>query len=213
MGRECATTTGMEEIRRGVLTFQRRVFPRHRKLFERLALGQSPKALFITCADSRVDPTLITHSEPGELFVDRNPGNFLPPFHGENASEAAGIEYALEALNIPNIIICGHTDCGAMKAVWQPEKAKELRAVTRWLKNGVEARKRVMKRKLPETEQLAAITQQNVVLQLEHLKTYPAVRQRLKTGKLRIAGWVYDIEHGKVLEYDAAADRFVMIKR
>jgi carbonic anhydrase len=202
----------MEDIRHGVLTFQRHVFPHHKKLFARLALGQTPKALFITCADSRVDPALITHSQPGQLFVDRNPGNFLPPYHGENASEAAGIEYALKALNIPNIIICGHTDCGAMKAVWHPEKAKELPAVTRWLKNGVEARKQVMAMKLPEDQQLAAITQRNVVLQLEHLKTYPAVKERLKAGKLRIAGWVYDIEHGKVLEYDPAADRFAIIR-
>lgn len=202
----------MDDIRHGVLTFQRHVFPQHKKLFQRLALGQTPKALFITCADSRVDPTLITHSQPGQLFVDRNPGNFLPPYHGENASEAAGIEYALKALNIPNIIICGHTDCGAMKAVWHPEKANELPAVKRWLTNGKDARKQVMAKKLPEDQQLAAITQRNVVVQLEHLKTYPAVRERLKAGKLKIAGWVYDIEHGKVLEYQPETDSFSVLR-
>jgi len=202
----------MDDIRHGVLTFQRHVFPQHKKLFARLALGQTPKALFITCADSRVDPALITHSQPGQLFVDRNAGNFLPPYHGENASEAAGLEYALKVLQIPNIIICGHTDCGAMKAVWHPEKAKELPAVTRWLKNGLEARKKVMARKLPEPQQLQALTECNVVIQLEHLQTYPAVRERLKAGKLRIAGWVYDIEHGKVLEYDAATGTFGVLR-
>lgn len=194
------------------MTFQRHVYPHKKTLFRRLALGQTPKALFITCADSRVDPTLITHSQPGQLFVDRNPGNFIPPFHGENASEAAGIEYALEVLNIPNIVICGHTDCGAMKGVWHPAKAKSLKAVTNWLVNGKEARRRAMAMKLPEDRQLQAITERNVVVQLEHLRTYPAVAARLKAGKLRLGGWVYDIEHGKVLEYNEETDRFAILK-
>lgn len=202
----------MDSIRHGVVTFQRHVFPQHKELFSRLALGQTPKALFITCADSRVDPTLITHSKPGHLFVDRNPGNFLPPFHGENASEAAGIEYALKVLKIPNIIICGHTDCGAMKAVWHPETAEDLPAVKRWLTNGKEARRKVMTMKLPEEEQLTAITQRNVVIQLDHLHTYPAVQELMAEGKLHTAGWVYDIEHGKVLEYDPGTDQFNILR-
>ncbi len=202
----------MDFLRQGVVTFQRHVFPQHQKLFRRLALGQTPKALFITCADSRVDPTLITHCQPGQLFVDRNAGNFMPPFHGENASESAGLEYALKVLNIANIIICGHTDCGAMKAVWHPEKAEHLPAVTRWLRNGKEARRQAMAMKLPEEEQLAAITQRNVVVQLEHLRTYPVVQEALKAGTLNIAGWVYDIEHGKVLEYHSAQDRFEIMR-
>jgi carbonic anhydrase len=198
----------MDDIRHGVRTFQRYVFPHHKTLFQKLALGQTPMALFITCADSRVDPTLITHSPAGRLFVDRNPGNFIPPYHGDNASEAAGIEYALEVLNIPNIIICGHTDCGAMKASLDPESAAELKCVRKWLVNGKEARRRVMKMKLPKEKQLQAMTERNVVVQLEHLKTYPHVSERLKAGTLEIAGWVYDIEHGKVLEYNPESDAF-----
>lgn len=194
------------------MTFQRHVYPHKKALFRRLAQGQTPKALFITCADSRVDPMLITNSQPGQLFVDRNPGNFIPPFHGENASEAAGIEYALEVLNIPNIVICGHTDCGAMKGVLHPEKAQALKSVTKWLTNGKEARRRVMAQKLPEEEQLQALAERNVVVQLEHLRTYPVVDARLKSGKLKIAGWVYDIEHGKVLELDLATDQFKILK-
>ena len=195
-----------------MITFQRYVFPQHKALFQRLALGQTPRALFITCADSRVDPTLITHSDPGELFVDRNAGNFMPPFHGENASEAAGLEYAIKVLKIPNIIICGHSDCGAMKAVWHPESSEGLPSVKRWLRNGNEARKQVMAMKLAEAEQLAAITERNVVNQLEHLRTYPVVQDGLAAGTVCIAGWVYDIEHGKVLEYDSQSDRFQVMK-
>ena len=202
----------MDSIRKGVITFQRYVFPRHKTLFRRLSLGQTPQALFITCADSRVDPTLITHSDPGELFVDRNAGNFMPPFHGENASEAAGLEYALKVLKIPNIIICGHSDCGAMKAVWHPETADSLPSVKRWLRNGSEARKQVMAMKLAEEEQLAAITERNVVNQLDHLRSYPVVQDCLQAGTLRIAGWIYDIEHGKVLEYNPVADRFEVME-
>lgn len=193
------------------MTFQRHVFPQHKKLFRRLALGQTPKALFITCADSRVDPALITHSQAGQLFVDRNPGNFIPPYHGENASEAAGIEYALKVLKIPNIVVCGHTDCGAMKGVWHPEKTKELPAVTKWLNNGKEARKRMLAMKLPEDQQLLALTELNVVVQLEHLMTYPAVQERIKEGKLKLGGWVYDIEHGKVIEYKQDTGKFEVL--
>lgn len=155
---------------------------------------------------------MITHTQAGQLFVDRNPGNFIPPYHGENASEAAGIEYALKVLKIPNIIVCGHTDCGAMKAVWHPDKTKELPAVAKWLVNGKEARKQVMAMKLPEDQQLKAITERNVAIQLQHLKTYPVVAERVKSGELKLAGWVYDIEHGKVLEYNEQTDSFATLR-
>ena len=202
----------MHSIRKGVVTFQRYVFPQHKSLFKRLAKIQTPIAYFITCADSRVDPTLITHSNPGELFVDRNAGNFIPPFHGENASESAGLEYAIEVLNVPNIIVCGHTDCGAMKAVLNPDMIKHLPACTKWIVNGAEARKEVMSGKVSEKQRLAVLTQRNVVAQLEHLKTYPVVQAALKAEKLEIAGWVYDIEHGKVLEYNPGTDAFEILQ-
>lgn len=198
----------MEAIRQGVLRFQRHVYPHRRKQFEQLAKGQSPQALFITCADSRVEPALITCSQPGDLFVDRNPGNFIPPFHGENASEAAGIQYALEVLKIPNIVICGHTDCGAMKAVLDPASAEALSSVKKWLVNGKEARKRAVAKKGPAEDLLRELTERNVVVQIEHLKTYPAVKAALAAGRLRIAGWVYDIGHGKVREWDEERDAF-----
>jgi carbonic anhydrase len=198
----------MDDIRRGAMVFQRDTYKHKKALFKKLALGQTPQALFITCADSRVEPALITHSQPGQLFVDRNPGNFVPPFHGDNASESAGIEYALSVLNIPAVIVCGHTDCGAMKGVLHPAKTKAMPAVRGWLKNGAAARRDVMKLDLPEDRQLEVLTQRNVVRQLANLKTYPAVAERVKAGKLVLVGWIYDIAHGKILELDSATATF-----
>ncbi len=203
----------MHDLRLGVLKFQRHVYPHKKALFQKLAKGQTPQALFITCADSRVEPSLIVQTDPGQLFVDRNPGNFIPPFHGENASEAAGIQYALDVLKIRNIVICGHTDCGAMKAVLDPESAEELRCVKKWLVNGKDARKRTMAKKLPKERQLQDVIERNVVVQMEHLRTYPSVSRALAAGELEIAGWVYDIEHGKVLEYHADTDEFRVLGR
>ncbi len=203
----------MNDLRLGVVKFQRYVYPHKKALFQKLSKGQTPQALFITCADSRVEPSLIVQTEPGQLFVDRNPGNFIPPFHGENASEAAGIQYALDVLKIRNIIICGHTDCGAMKAVLDPESAEELKCVKKWLVNGKDARKRTMAKKLPKEKQLQDVIERNVVVQMEHLRTYPSVARALAAGELEIAGWVYDIEHGKVLEYHADSDEFRVLGR
>lgn len=198
----------METLRKGVVKFQRSVYPQRKAFFKEMAKGQTPEALFITCSDSRVDPALITSTGPGRLFVDRNPGNFIPYFLGENASEAAGIQYAVEALHIRNIIVCGHTDCGAMKAVLDPKAAKELSCVKKWLVNGDEARQLTLDKKLPKDEQLREVTERNVVVQLNHLKTYPAVAKHLKLNDLKLAGWIYDIGRGKVFEYNEATDKF-----
>lgn len=202
----------MDEIRSGALVFQHETFREKKALFEKLAIGQTPLALFITCADSRVEPSLITHSQPGRLFVDRNPGNFIPPYHGENASESAGIEYALLALNIPSIIICGHTDCGAMKGVLDPSTTKSLPAVRNWLKNGAAARRDLKKLEVPAERQLEVLTQRNVARQLDNLRTYPVVKERLKAGQLDLSGWVYDIGHGKILELDQSTGEFHPLK-
>lgn len=198
----------MDEIRQGALIFQKDTFRHKEELFKELALGQTPQALFITCADSRVEPSLITHSQPGQLFVDRNAGNFVPPYHGDNASESAGIEYALVALEIPAIIVCGHTDCGAMKGVLDPSKTREMPAVRAWLKNGNPARRDLKKMDLPEAEQLRALTERNVAHQLKNLMTYPVVARRVKAGLLTLSGWVYDIAHGKISELDQEAGVF-----
>src|SRR5881227_2772590 len=116
----------MRQLLEGIKTFRDRIYQKHSALFQQLSTGQNPQGLFITCADSRIVPDLITQSKPGDLFICRTVGNLVPPNGDESGGVSAAIEYAVEALNVPNIVVCGHSDCGAMKAVLQPEKVKDL---------------------------------------------------------------------------------------
>src|SRR5262245_41103473 len=131
----------MERLLRGVTKFQTEVFPAQRPLFEGLASGQSPEALFITCADSRIVPQLITQSSPGDLFICRNAGNMVPPYGELHGGVSATIEYALCVLNVKHIIVCGHTDCGAMKGILHPEAVADMPTVRSWLAHGEVARR------------------------------------------------------------------------
>jgi carbonic anhydrase len=194
----------------GFLSFKRTIFPTHHSLYQELAAGQAPRALFITCSDSRVVPELILQAKPGDLFVCRNAGNLVPP-HGDPAGGvAATIEYAVGALNVPNVIICGHTGCGAMDALVYPEKVSSLPSVAAWLRYA-EAAKQV----LSETQHdhskddfAAELERENVVAQLEHLKTHPSVASRIARGNLNIFGWIYNIREGAISAYDAASGSF-----
>lgn len=123
----------MEKLIRGIHEFQSTHFSPQRELFQRLAGGQRPDALFITCSDSRIDPSLLTQTKPGELFILRNAGNIVPPYGAANGGEGATIEYAIRALGIRDIIVCGHTHCGAMQGLLQPEALEDLPAVRSWL--------------------------------------------------------------------------------
>jgi carbonic anhydrase len=193
----------MDEFARGVALFQTKIFPRRRALFQRLAKAQTPKALFITCADSRVVPALITHSGPGELFVERNPGNMVPVYSGESVGVSASVEYAVKALKVPRVVICGHSDCGAVKAIQRPETLDGLPAVARWLKFGEPARL------LPGGESgLDRLIENNVLVQMENLKTHPSVAAAIGGRGLEIHGWVYDIASGTVSAYDAGRGQF-----
>jgi carbonic anhydrase len=193
----------MEEFAKGIVRFRTRVFPRRRKLFERLANVQRPKALFITCADSRVDPALITHCRPGEIFVARNPGNLVPPYSQHSGGVSASIEYAVSALKVARVIICGHSDCGVMKAIRNPESVETMPAVARWLKNGEPARD------LPGgRDDLRKLTENSVLVQMDNLRTHPSVKEALATRGLGIHGWVYDIARGTISAYDPDTGRF-----
>jgi carbonic anhydrase len=197
-------------LKSGVTRFQERVFPRRQALFQRLAKVQSPKALFLTCADSRVVPSLITQTGPGDLFVERNPGNLVPIYSEESVGVSASIEYAVAALKVEHVVICGHTDCGVIKSILHPEKVAQLPAVARWMKFGDAARRKLLDqyRDLPEAEQLPILTELNVLSQIDNLHTHPSIRQALQEGHLKIHGWVYHIESGEVWACDADSARF-----
>lgn len=200
----------MPKFAAGVVKFQSEVFPQKRELFEQLSLGQAPEALFITCSDSRIETAMITQTEPGELFICRNAGNIVPPHTSHTGGMTASIEFAVAALNVPHIVVCGHTECGAMKGAMAPEGLDGLPHVREWLGYSKAAVDIVneLGRDLNDTERMALLLQQNVVLQLQHLRTHPTVAMRLAKGDLQLHGWVYDIKTGDVSAYDEKADQF-----
>jgi carbonic anhydrase len=202
----------LDEIGRGVARFRTRVFPNRRAFFARLARMQQPKALFLTCADSRVVPSLITQTRPGELFVERNPGNIVPVYSEESLGVSASIEYAIVALGTPHVIVCGHSDCGAVKALLHPETLAAMPAVARWLRYGEAARRRLerLDAAADERAMLHTLTRLNVLVQMEHLKTHPAVEPAITAGRLAIHGWVYEIATGEVWAYEPAAAAFAL---
>lgn len=207
----------MQKLVDGVHNFQTGVFGSQRELFEKLAAGQRPMALFITCSDSRIVPNLITQTEPGDIFIMRNAGNIIPP-HGAGAGggEAATIEFAVSVLKVPDIIICGHTHCGAMKALIGPKEGlAEMPATSQWLGNA-EATRRIMKEKYVHLEGdklLTATVEENVLVQLENLRTHPVVAAGMAKRSLNLHGWVYKLETGQVFAYDPGDNEFLPLDR
>ncbi len=204
----------MEHIIDGVLRFQREVHPNKEALFHQLALSQSPAAMFIGCADSRIVPEILTDQGPGELFVVRNAGNIVPPSSTEPGGVTASIEYAVAVLGIPDIVICGHSGCGAMTAVLRgPEQLEKLPAVARWLHYADSARDHVAQNHahLSDEARLDSLIHENVLAQLDNLLTHPVVADAIARKQLRLHGWVYDIGSGRVDTYDARVRHFVPI--
>ena len=200
----------MPKFAAGVVKFQKEVFPDNKELFEKLAQGQSPEALFITCSDSRIETGMLTQSQPGDLFIVRNAGNIVPPHTRDAGSTTAAIEFACTALNVPHIVVCGHTQCGAMKGALNLEGLTDLPHVKEWLsysKAAVEITKELGKG-LGDHDRNLLLLEQNVLLQLSHLRTHPAVAVRLARGDLTLHGWVYDIVDGEVYAFDEADNRF-----
>jgi carbonic anhydrase len=202
----------MEEIIDGVLRFQREVYPNREALFHELAHRQSPSALFITCSDSRIVPEMLTQQEPGSLFVVRNAGNIVPPHSPEPGGVTASIEYAVAVLGVPDIILCGHSGCGAMSAILRnPDQLEKLPAVARWLHYADAARAKVadLPSGMPEESRVDALVRENVLAQLNNLVTHPVVAAALGRKQVRLHGWVYDIGSGVVEAYHAASGKFV----
>ncbi|PLS68261.1 MAG: carbonate dehydratase [Cyanobacteria bacterium M5B4] len=202
----------MQELIEGVRDFRNRYFCTHQDLFEQLAKGQHPKVLFITCSDSRIDPNMLVDADLGELFVIRNAGNIVPHYSNSKGGEGATIEYALKALEVDEVIVCGHTHCGAMKGLFKLEKLKkEMPLVYEWLLHAEETR-RVIKDKCTtcnEEELVELAVAENVLTQLENLRSYPIVQEKLRAGKLNLYGWIYDIETGNVLIYNPDRGQFL----
>jgi carbonic anhydrase len=201
----------MQKLISGIHQFQSNIFSSQRELFQRLADRQTPDALFITCSDSRINPNLITQTEPGELFILRNAGNIVPPYGAANGGEGATIEFAVAGLGISDIIVCGHSHCGAMKGLLHPQSLNGLPAMTAWLSHA-EATRRIVREKYVDREGDALLTttiEENVLVQLENLRTHPVVAAGLARDKLKLHGWVYKIETGQVFAYDPARGQFL----
>ncbi|WP_017315238.1 carbonic anhydrase [Mastigocladopsis repens] len=202
----------MKKLIKGLQEFRANYVSTHWELMEQLSHGQKPRVLFITCSDSRIAPNLITQTEPGELFIIRNAGNIIPPYGAARGGEGATVEYAINALGIEQIIVCGHSHCGAMGGLLKLNKLQEdMPLVYDWLKHA-EATRRLVKdsyQNYTDDELVEIMVAENVLTQIENLKTYPIVHSRLYQGKLHIYGWVYHIETGEVLAYDSTNHAYV----
>ncbi|HZQ55206.1 MAG TPA: carbonic anhydrase [Bryobacteraceae bacterium] len=214
------SSVGIEQSRSRLLTglrkFQHQIYPERREAYERVIRdGQQPHALFITCADSRIDPELLTQSGPGDIFVSRNIGNLVPAYGEVLGGISAVIEYAALALEIDQVVVCGHTDCGAMRALLHPEKVSAMPTVKSWLRSAEAALSVVQARKTArdESEALHELIEENVLLQMRHLRTHPSIAGKLAQGSIALSGWVYDIAQGDVRIYDEQERRFISAGR
>jgi carbonic anhydrase len=200
----------MQDIINGIRTFQRDVYPQYRELFGKLAAGQSPEALVITCSDSRVDPFLLTQAQPGQLFVLRNAGNLVPKYDGFVGGVTATIEFAVVGLRVPNVVVCGHSGCGAITGLLHPEMLENMPNVQDWLRHHAEPVREILAQagRLGGPDELAQAVDANVLVQLENLRTHPSVAEALAAGRIKLHGWVYDIVSGEVRSYDEAWKQF-----
>lgn len=197
----------MQQLIDGYSRFRSNVFPQHSELFEKLATGQQPQALFICCSDSRVMPEMMMQCEPGVLFPVRNAGNLVPPPSENSSGVAATVEYAVRVLKVADVIVCGHSDCGAMKGLMHTEQLQSLPIVKAWLENaGVASRWLTSTLKEATTmspeERLKLLTEANVVAQMQNLHAHPAVYEYVRRGTLNVHGWMYDIGSGGIRRFD-----------
>ena len=205
----------MKKLIQGIVEFRKNLTRERRELFAQLALGQKPDTLFIACSDSRVVPNLFASTNPGDLFVLRNIGNLIPPFSHSiyDDSAAAVIEFSIASLNVSDIVICGHSECAAMQALAQGIDTLACPHLESWLKYGKESLNKVkegvvINRSLSKPNQISQI---NVLQQIEHVKSYPFIQERLAKKKLRIHGWWFDIAEADVYCYEQNINQFVLI--
>ena len=205
----------MKAIIEGVRAFREHGFKENQELYQVLAHGRSPRYLLITCADSRVVPNLITGLGPGDLFTIRDAGNIVPPRTAGPSGEAAAIEFAVVELKVEHIIVCGHSHCGAMTSLLRPETLDKLPAVAGFLLYAARARRTVKARypRLVGDDLVTQLDKENVLVQLNHLRSQSAISAALRRGELQVHGWVFMIETGEVLAYDTTSKRFITVEQ
>jgi carbonic anhydrase len=201
----------MQKLVDGHQRFLAEVFPNRRGEFHLLAESQQPAWLFITCSDSRVVPDLVLGTDPGDLFITRNAGNVVPITSQDVDGCTATIEYAVEVLKVKHAILCGHSDCGALKAALDRESIANLPKAERWLHHveSAFAHRQPLNPAEGDAAELTALIRGNVVAQLHNLRAQPSVRKAVAAGRLTVHGWYYDILTGKIEEYDEQQQRFL----
>jgi carbonic anhydrase len=206
----------MQRLVEGIHAFQRNQFSKDQKLFETLANGQNPLALFVTCSDSRIDPNRLTQTKPGELFILRTAGNIIPPYGAVFGGEAATIEYAVSALGVKDVVVCGHSHCGAMGGLLDPEAVSRMPAVRAYLEHA-ESTRRILTENYSHVDDpgklVTLAVEENVLVQLENLRTHPSVAAALSRGQLKLHGWVYKFETGEVFAFDPDRGQFLSLEK
>lgn len=201
----------MENLIEGHKRFLNEAFPARRGQFHLLAEGQAPETLFVTCADSRIVPDLILQTQPGDLFICRNAGNVIPRDGEPAGGVSATIEYAVEVLRVRHLIVCGHSDCGVIRALMAPHALEGLSSVRDWLQHVQPAWEYVdeVERNAGELTRHTALTYANVLVQLDNLKTHAYITQALAERRLQVYGWYYDILTGRIEQYDEGLGKFL----
>jgi carbonic anhydrase len=200
----------LTKIIKGVAKFQSEVFPTQRHLFADLKNQQQPIAMFFTCADSRIVPNLLMQTGPGEIFTERTPGNIVPRYSDHVGGVTASVEYAIMVLRVPLLIVCGHSDCGVVKAMAESQAPAGMPALQSWMRHAAASQERLLREHptASREEKIRWLTEYNVLTQLENLKTHPTVASHLSSGELDIRGWVYDIGDGTVQQADPITGEF-----
>jgi carbonic anhydrase len=205
------TAAVIDDLARGVRHFRAHTFPKNRELYESLEEKQAPHTLFLTCGDSRIDPSALTDTEPGRIFVERTPGNIVPVYSDSAAvGVSASIEYSILVLGVRALVVCGHSACGAMKALLDPEELSHAPATERWLRYAKPA-VGMLNVRFPELaglERLERLSKLNVLEQLANLHTHPIVESRMREGLLELHGWYYEIHTGRVDAYNPKSGAF-----
>ena len=202
----------MRKLVDGYKKFREEVYPDHKEDFARLAKTQNPDTLFITCSDSRIDPSLLMQTKPGELFICRNAGNIVPAHGDPNGGVSATIEYAVNVLKVRDIVLCGHSDCGVMRGLLHPERVAKLHNVSHWLRYGERARAivdEICGEGHSDMEKIMELARQNVLAQLDNLRTHPCVAAAIVKRGLLLHGWIYHIEDGEIYAWSPNRHNFL----